>query len=76
LKKIFTLLLLTLVTQTFGQSGKFYKGTINNNLKITLCLRGVDEGTNDDPIVGAYKYDSKKDYILVNGYRSNDGNIS
>jgi len=76
MKKIFTLLLLTIVTQTFGQSGKFYKGTINNNLKITLYLQGFDEGTNADPIVGAYKYDSKKDYILLNGYRNNDGNIS
>ncbi|RZM23845.1 MAG: hypothetical protein EOO88_24850 [Pedobacter sp.] len=76
MKTIFTLLFLTLITQTFGQTGKLYKGTINNTIKITLYIQGLDSGTNADPISGTYKYDSKKDYILINGYRNNDGNIS
>jgi len=76
MKTIFTLLLLTIFTKTFGQTGKLYKGTINNTIKITLYLQGLDEGTNADPIIGTYKYDNKKNYILLNGYRNNDGNIS
>jgi len=76
MKTIFTLLLLTVITQIFGQTGKLYKGTISNTIKITLYLQGLDEGTNADPIIGTYKYDNKKDYILINGYRNNDGNIS
>jgi len=76
MKTIFTLLLLTIFTQVFGQKGKLYKGTINNAIKITLYLQGLDEGTNADPISGTYKYDNKKDYILINGYRNKDGNIS
>ena len=73
---ILTILLLIFTIQTFGQTGKLYKGTINNNIKITLYLQGLDEGTNADPIIGIYKYDNKKNYILLNGYRNNDGNIS
>ncbi|MDY3319564.1 hypothetical protein PG637_09180 [Riemerella anatipestifer] len=76
MKAIFTLFLLTIITQTFGQTGKLYKGTISNTIKITLYLQGLDEGTNADPIIGIYKYDNKKNYILLNGYRNNDGNIS
>lgn len=76
MRTIFTLLFLTILTQTFGQTGKLYKGTINNTIKITLYLQGLDEGTNADPIIGTYKYDNKKNYILLNGYRNNDGNIS
>ncbi|MDY3319906.1 hypothetical protein PG637_10910 [Riemerella anatipestifer] len=76
MRTIFTLLFLTILTQTFGQTGKLYKGTINNTIKITLYLRGLDEGINADPIIGTYKYDNKKNYILLNGYRNNDGNIS
>lgn len=76
MKTTFILLLLTIFTQTFGQTGKLYKGTINNSIKITLYLQGLDEGTNADPIIGVYKYDNKKNYILLNGYRNNDGNIS
>ena len=76
MKAIFTLLLLTVITQTFGQTGKLYKGTINNTIKITLYLQGFDEGTNADPIIGTYKYDKKNDYILLNGFRNNERNIS
>lgn len=76
MKTIFTLLLLAIVTQSFGQTGKLYKGTISNTIKISLYLQGLDEGTNADPIIGTYKYDNKKDYILLNGYRNNAGNIS
>ena len=38
MRTIFTLLLLTIFTQVFGQKGKLYKGTINNTIKITLYL--------------------------------------
>lgn len=76
MRTIFTLLLLTIFTQVFGQKGKLYKGTINNTIKITLYLERLDEGINADPIIGTYKYDNKKNYILLNGFRNNDGNIS
>ena len=76
IRTLFTFLLLVTFTQVYAQKGKLYKGTINNTLKITLYLEGVEEGTNADPIIGTYKYDNKKDYILLNGYRNNDGNIS
>ena len=73
---IFTLLLLIVFTQVFGQKGKLYKGTINNTIKITLYLEGLDEKTNADPITGTYKYENEKEYILLNGFRNNDGNIN
>ena len=76
IRTILTLLLLTIFTQTFAQTGKLYKGTINNTIKITFYLEGLEEGTNADPIIGTYKYDNKKNYILLNGYRNNEGNIS
>lgn len=76
IRTLFTFLLLAAFTQVYAQNGKLYKGTINNTLKITLYLEGVDEGTNADPIIGTYKYENKKDYILLNGFRNNDGNIS
>ena len=76
MRTIFTLLLLTIFTQVFRQKGKLYKGTINNTIKITLYLERLDEGINADPIIGTYKYDNKKNYILLNGFRNNDGNIS
>ena len=76
MKTILTLLLLITFTQIFGQTGKLYKGTINNTIKITLYLQGSDEGIHADPIIGAYKYDNKENYILLNGFRNNDGNIS
>ncbi|MFC4212960.1 hypothetical protein ACFOWA_17325 [Pedobacter lithocola] len=76
MKLFFTFLLLTLYTQTFAQTGNLYKGTINNKIKITLYLQGLNEGTNADQIIGVYKYDTNKDYILLNGYRNNNGNIS
>ena len=72
MKTIFTLLLLTILTQTFGQTGKLYKGTINNTIKITLYLQGLDEGTNADPIIGTYKYDNKKNYIWVKNKKPAD----
>jgi len=76
MKTILTLFLLITFTQIFGQTGKLYKGTINNTIKITLYLEGLDEGINADPIIGTYKYDNKKNYILLKGFRNNDGNIS
>ncbi|MFC3160791.1 hypothetical protein SAMN05443633_105138 [Chryseobacterium arachidis] len=76
MRTICTLLMLSIFSQTFAQSTRLYKGTINNTFKITLYLQGLDEGTHADPIIGSYKYDSMKDYILLNGYRNNDGNIS
>ena len=75
MKKIFTILLVILFTPLFAQTGKLYKGTINNTIKISLYLEGLDEGTNADQIIGSYKYDNKKEYFLLNGFRNNDGNI-
>ena len=75
LKTLLTLLLFTLFTNAFGQNAKLYKGTIGKSIKITFYLQGLDEGINADPIVGAYKYDNKKDYILINGFRNHKGNV-
>lgn len=69
------LLVFGLTSQTFAQTGKLFKGTLNNSIKISLYLQGLDEGTNADPIIGAYKYDGQKGYLLLNGYRNKDGNI-
>lgn len=76
MRTIFTLLFLIICNKTFAQTSRLYKGTINNTIKITLYLDGLEEGINADPIIGAYKYDNNKDYILLNGYRNNEGNIS
>lgn len=70
------MLLFTLFTNAFGQNEKLYKGTMGKSIKITFYLQGLDEGINADPIVGAYKYDNKKDYILITGFRNNKGNVS
>lgn len=76
MRTIFTLLFLIICNKTFAQTSRLYKGTINHTIKITLYLEGLDEGINADPIIGAYKYDNNKGYILLNGYRNNEGNIS
>ncbi|WP_313376761.1 hypothetical protein [Chishuiella sp.] len=59
----------------FGQTGKSYKGTINNSTPITFYVEGINEGTYADQIIGIYKYDNKEDYFLLNGYRNNRGDI-
>ncbi len=74
--KIFSFLLLLAYTQIAAQSGRLFKGSINKSISITFYLDGLDEGTNADGIIGIYKYDTKKEYILLNGYRNNNGNIS
>ncbi len=76
MRTIFTLLFVIILNKTFAQTSRLYKGTINNKIKITLYLEGLDEGINADPVIGSYKYDNNKDYILLNGYRNNEGNIS
>ncbi len=75
MKTLLTLLFFVIAVPTFGQNGKLFKGTLNKTIKITFYLEGLDEGTNADPILGAYKYDNQKEYILLNGYINNDGNI-
>ncbi|QDW24372.1 hypothetical protein FFJ24_005865 [Pedobacter sp. KBS0701] len=71
----FTIFFLMFFIQTFAQRGKLFKGTLNNSVKISLYLQGLEDGTYADPILGAYKYDNQKDYILLNGYKNKDGNI-
>ena len=71
LTSLFTVFLL----QVSAQTGKLYRGTINKSVKVTLYLEGLDNGTNADPIVGSYKYDTKSSYLLLNGYRNNNGNV-
>lgn len=66
---------LAFFSQAFAQKGRLFKGTINNSIKITLYLQGLNEGTNADPILGSYQYDNQKDYFLLNGYRNNAGNL-
>lgn len=75
MNKIITILLLTITTTVSAQVGKMFKGTINKSLKITLYLQGINQGTNADPILGIYKCDHQKDFILLNGYRNDKGNV-
>ncbi len=75
MRTLIILLVFGLVSQTYAQTGKLFKGTLNNSIKITLYLQGLEDGTNADPIIGAYKYDDQKKYLLLNGYRNTDGNI-
>ncbi|TCD12119.1 hypothetical protein EZ449_03625 [Pedobacter frigidisoli] len=74
MKFLCTILILCFAIPAFSQTGKLFKGTINNS-KITLYLQGMDEGTHVDKILGGYKYDSQRQYILLNGYANNKGNI-
>jgi len=67
--------LLGLTSKAFSQTGKLFVGTLNNSIKITLYLQELDEGTNADAIIGAYKYNDKNGYLLLNGYRNTNGNI-
>ncbi|WP_293789883.1 hypothetical protein [uncultured Pedobacter sp.] len=76
MKMIFAFLFLILPGLTFAQTGKLYRGSINQKIKITLYLEGLNEGTNADPIIGSYKYDKGKGYILLNGHRNNGGDVS
>lgn len=72
----FAFLFLILPGLTFSQTGKLYKGTINHKIKITFYLERLNEGTNADPIIGSYKYDKGKSYILLNGHKNNGGDVS
>jgi hypothetical protein len=74
-RTLLTLLLSITLSQVFGQTGKLYRGTINKSIKITLYLEGLDKGSNADPIVGSYKYDHKSAFLLLNGYRNNEGSV-
>ena len=76
MKALLATILLSIFSQINAQDGKLYKGTINGKIKITLYLSGLDAGTYADAIAGSYKYDSKNNYILLNGYRNNKGNFS
>lgn len=74
MRTLIILLVFGLTSRGFAQTGKLFRGTLNST-KITLYLEGLDEGTNADPIVGAYNYENRKGYLLLNGYRDADGNI-
>lgn len=75
IRTLLTFLLCICLSKVFAQTGNLFRGTINKSIKITLYVEGLDKGTNADPIVGSYKYDSKNGYFLLNGYRNNLGNI-
>jgi len=75
MRTLLTFLFTGLVLQASAQTGKLYRGTINKSIQITLYLEGLDNGTNADPIVGSYKYDTQSSYLLVNGYINNKGNV-
>ncbi len=69
------LLALTFSGTTFAQDRRLYAGTINGNLKITLYLEGLETGTHADAVNGAYQYAGKTNFLLLNGYANNAGNI-
>ncbi len=69
------LLALTFSGTAFAQDKRLYAGTVNGNLKITLYLEGLESGTHADAILGAYQYAGKKDFLFLNGYANNAGNI-
>jgi len=74
MRTLIILLVFGLTSRGFAQTGKLFRGTLNST-KITVYLEGLDVGTNADPIVGAYRYENRKGYLLLNGYRNADGNI-
>lgn len=73
---IFAFLSAMVSSLTFAQTGKLYRGTINYNIKITFYLESLNVGTNADQILGSYKYDKAKRYILLNGYKNDTDDIS
>nr|WP_199157475.1 hypothetical protein [Pedobacter sp. ASV2] len=75
IRTLFTILILIFFVKANAQTGKLFKGSLNKTTKISLYLQGLNDGTHADPILGAYKYDNQKDYILLNGYKNNNGNI-
>jgi len=75
MRTLIILLVFGLTSKTLAQTGKVFKGTLNNSIKITLYLQDLEKGTNADPVIGAYKYDNQKGYLLLNGYRNTGGNI-
>lgn len=75
MKFLCTIIFLCLATSAFSQTGKMFKGTINSTNKVTLYLQDLEQGTNADRILGVYKYDNQQQYILLNGYVNNKGNI-
>ncbi|WP_025146448.1 hypothetical protein [Pedobacter jeongneungensis] len=75
MRTLIIMFFLGLSVPTFAQTGKLFKGTLNNSVKITLYLQGLEEGTNADRVVGAYKYNDQKGYLLLNGYRNEKGDI-
>ncbi|RZL39306.1 MAG: hypothetical protein EOP00_27875 [Pedobacter sp.] len=75
MKFLSTIIFLCFATSAFSQTGKMFKGTINNTNKVTLYLQNTDQGTHADRILGVYKYDNQQQYILLNGYLNDKGNI-
>lgn len=73
MKSTLTLLLLAAFLPAFGQQGILFKGTINHTIQVTVYLSGLREGTNADPVLGAYQYEGKDGYLLLNGYHNNAG---
>ena len=76
MRAVFTLLFFAVMGHVCAQDGRLYKGAINKKMNVVFYLEGLDEGTYADPIVGSYRYYNQKNYILLNGYRNNAGNIS
>lgn len=68
-------LLLSSSISAFSQDKRMYAGTLNGNLKITLYLEGLETGTHADAILGAYQYAGKTNFLLLNGYFNNAGNV-
>jgi hypothetical protein len=75
MKAFFTIILSIVLSQSFGQTGKLYKGTINHSIKVSLYLQNLGEGTNADRVLGIYQYQGQSSYILLNGYRNDKCNL-
>lgn len=68
MKTIFTLLLLTIFTQTFGQNSisYLYKGKIDGKMPITMYLKSEDNGcTNKLNYQGMYKYNNVSNWLQL-----------
>ena len=75
MRTLLLLIVLPFSIYASAQDKRIYAGTVNGNLEITLYLEGLETGTHADAILGAYQYAGKKNFLLLNGYFNNAGNV-
>ncbi len=75
MRALFFLLALFSSSAVLAQEERLFAGTINEKLKITMYLEGLESGTYADALSGAYKYEDKEGFLLLNGYVNKEGAV-